>query len=90
MKAHYCQHKKCTMIITEGVYCPNHQRLIITSNSGWTKERILTLTQLWEGGFTANEIVKRMGGTTRNAVIAKARRLKLSGRPSPIKRLSDA
>lgn len=50
----------------------------------WTDERVETLTKLWGEGRTAAEIAKELGGVTRNAVIGKAHRLKLSNRVSPI------
>jgi len=54
---------------------------------GWTDERIEQLRQLWAEGRSASEIAETLGGVTRNAVIGKAHRLGLSGRPSPIKRV---
>ncbi|MCB9958576.1 MAG: global cell cycle regulator GcrA-like protein [Rhodospirillaceae bacterium] len=53
---------------------------------GWTDERIARLSELWGTGKSASEIAEILGGVTRNAVIGKAHRLGLSGRPSPIKR----
>jgi len=50
----------------------------------WTNERVSLLTKLWGEGHTAAEIAKKLGGVTRNAVIGKAHRLKLSNRVSPI------
>ncbi|MEM6780467.1 MAG: GcrA family cell cycle regulator [Pseudomonadota bacterium] len=51
----------------------------------WTEERVDLLKQLWGEGKTAAEIAKALGeGVTRNAVIGKAHRLKLSSRVSPI------
>ena len=50
----------------------------------WTDERVELLTKLWTEGKTAAEIAKELGGVTRNAVIGKAHRLKLSNRVSPI------
>ena len=50
----------------------------------WTDERVNQLKQLWGEGKTAAEIAKMLGGVTRNAVIGKAHRLKLSGRVSPL------
>lgn len=50
----------------------------------WTDERVSVLKKLWGEGHTAAEIAKELGGVTRNAVIGKAHRLKLSGRVSPI------
>ena len=50
----------------------------------WTNERVELLRKLWGEGRTAAEIAKELGGVTRNAVIGKAHRLKLSNRLSPI------
>lgn len=50
----------------------------------WTDERVALLKKLWCEGRTAAEIAKELGGITRNAVIGKAHRLKLSNRVSPI------
>lgn len=50
----------------------------------WTDERVTLLEKLWGEGHTAAEIAKQLGGITRNAVIGKAHRMKLSGRVSPI------
>ncbi len=50
----------------------------------WTDERVALLKRLWGEGKTAAEIAKALGGVTRNAVIGKAHRLKLSNRISPI------
>lgn len=50
----------------------------------WTEERISLLTKLWMEGQTASQIARALGeATTRNAVIGKAHRLGLSGRPAP-------
>jgi len=50
----------------------------------WTDERVALLKKMWGEGKTAAEIAKELGGVTRNAVIGKAHRLKLSNRLSPI------
>lgn len=50
----------------------------------WTDERVTLLKKLWCEGKTAAEIAKELGDVTRNAVIGKAHRLKLSNRVSPI------
>lgn len=50
----------------------------------WTDERVSLLKKLWGEGKTAAEIAGELGGVTRNAVIGKAHRLKLSNRVSPI------
>lgn len=54
----------------------------------WTDERVSLLKKLWGEGKTAAEIAKELGGVTRNAVIGKAHRLKLSNRVSPIQQNS--
>lgn len=50
----------------------------------WTDDRVSLLRKLWGEGHTAAEIAKKLGDVTRNAVIGKAHRLKLSNRASPI------
>lgn len=50
----------------------------------WTDERIHELTRLWDSGHSASHIGKLLG-TSKNAVIGKAHRLKLPSRPSPIR-----
>ena len=51
----------------------------------WSDDRVEVLKKLWGEGKTAAEIAKELGeGVTRNAVIGKAHRLKLSSRISPI------
>jgi GcrA cell cycle regulator len=52
----------------------------------WTNERVDELRRLWGQGQTASRIAELLGGITRNAVIGKAHRLGLCGRPSPIRR----
>ncbi len=56
----------------------------------WTEQKIQMLKDMWGNGYSASEIAKRLGGLTRNAVIGKAHRLKLSGRPSPIRREDES
>ena len=46
----------------------------------WTDERIESLRTMWEKGLTASQIADELGGVSRNAVIGKVHRLKLSGR----------
>lgn len=49
----------------------------------WTEQQIQTLKKMWGNGFSASEIAKSLGGgVTRNAVIGKAHRLKLSAGPA--------
>ena len=54
----------------------------------WSSERIEQLRSLWHDGLSASQIASHLGGITRNAVIGKAHRLGLTGRPSPIKNRS--
>ena len=56
---------------------------------GWTDEKILKLKTLWAEGLTTGEIGKQLG-VSKNAVVGKAHRLGLKGRPSPIKRQEKA
>jgi len=51
----------------------------------WTDEKIVRLKKLWQEGLTTGEIGKRLA-VSKNAVVGKAHRLGLKGRPSPIKR----
>jgi GcrA cell cycle regulator len=46
----------------------------------WTDERVETLRKLWAEGLSASQIAAQLGGVSRNAVIGKVHRLKLSGR----------
>lgn len=50
----------------------------------WTDKRVDVLKKLWSEGKTAAEIASELGGVTRNAVIGKAHRLKLSNRGSMV------
>ena len=56
------------------------------NRSGWTPERIETLSRLWNDGLSASQIAGKLGEVTRNAVIGKVHRLGLplrgkTGRP---------
>lgn len=51
----------------------------------WTPELVKELKRLWKKGLTTSEIGRRIG-ISKNAVVGKAHRLWLEGRPSPIKR----
>ena len=45
----------------------------------WTEQQVQTLRKMWGNGYSASDIAKDLGGgVTRNAVIGKAHRLKLS------------
>ena len=46
----------------------------------WTDERVEQLKKLWTEGLSASQIAAQLGGVSRNAVIGKVHRLKLSGR----------
>lgn len=46
----------------------------------WTDERVEVLKKLWSDGLSASQIAAQLGGVSRNAVIGKVHRLKLSGR----------
>jgi GcrA cell cycle regulator len=50
----------------------------------WTDERVELLKKLWMDGLSASQIANELGdGVTRNAVIGKVHRLKLSTRVKP-------
>ncbi|HHB83366.1 MAG TPA: GcrA cell cycle regulator, partial [Devosia sp.] len=50
----------------------------------WTDDRVSILKKLWMEGLSASQIAVELGeGVTRNAVIGKVHRLKLSGRAKP-------
>ncbi len=51
----------------------------------WTPDVIQRLRTLWAEGISTAEIGNRLG-FSKNAVVGKAHRLKLPGRPSPIQR----
>ncbi len=46
----------------------------------WTDERVEILKTLWAEGLSASQIAAQLGGISRNAVIGKVHRLKLSSR----------
>ena len=46
----------------------------------WTPEKEKKLRELWKKGLSASQIAGQLEGTTRNAVIGKAHRLKLEAR----------
>ena len=55
----------------------------------WNEETIARLRELWAEGHSTAEIGRRMG-ISKNAVVGKAHRLNLDGRPSPIRREGEA
>ncbi len=46
----------------------------------WNDEKVKKLKELWGKGSTASQIAQIIGDVSRNAVIGKANRLKLSGK----------
>ncbi len=46
--------------------------------SAWTDARVESLKTMWQEGFSASQIATRLGHVTRNAVIGKVHRLKLT------------
>jgi GcrA cell cycle regulator len=52
----------------------------LENGMNWTDERVEQLRKLWADGLSASQIAAQMGGVTRNAVIGKVHRLKLSSR----------
>src|ERR1700744_322764 len=46
----------------------------------WTDEGAELLKKLWTEGLSASQIAAELGGITRNAVIGKVHRLRVSGR----------
>lgn len=50
----------------------------------WTPTEEKILKKLWNEGLTGSEIAAELKRHTRNGVIAKKRRMNLSGRPSPV------
>jgi GcrA cell cycle regulator len=46
----------------------------------WTDERVELLRKLWSDGLSASQIAAQLGGVSRNAVIGKVHRMKLSSR----------
>ncbi len=57
--------------------------------TSWTPERYRELARLWDDGLTGGEIAARLG-VSRNAVLAKARRLNLKIRESPLTAAASA
>lgn len=53
------------------------------TGKAWTPEKETQLAELWGAGLTASEIAKKMGVSSRCAVIGKAHRLKLPSRAVP-------
>jgi GcrA cell cycle regulator len=53
---------------------------ILEVSMNWTDERVELLRKLWSEGLSASQIAAQLGGVSRNAVIGKVHRLKLSSR----------
>lgn len=51
----------------------------------WNEKRVARLTELWLDGVSAGQIGNDLG-VSKNAVVGKAHRMRLPGRPSPILR----
>lgn len=51
------------------------------AEAGWSEERENALRRRWNAGFTASEIAKSLGVSSRNAVIGKAHRIGLNSNP---------
>ena len=63
---------------------PGQSESLMETEMTWTDERVMRLRELWAQGFSASQIAGQLGGgVTRNAVIGKVHRLKLSGRAKP-------
>ena len=59
--------------------------------AGWTDARVKLLTSMWNDGSSATEIAAALGGgVTRNGVIGKVSRLKLTRRKATAVRASQA
>ena len=56
----------------------------MASDHDWTEETIAHLRALWDEGLSTAEVGRRMG-LSKNAIIGKARRLRLTPRQSPIR-----
>lgn len=54
------------------------------SDADWTEDKVAKLREIWAAGATSGAIAAAIG-MSKNAVVGKAHRLGLPGRPSPIK-----
>ena len=59
----------------------------MNAETPWTDDLVLRLRKLWTEGQPASEIARRLR-RSKNAVVAKADRIGLPGRPSPIRQAS--
>lgn len=53
--------------------------------SSWTPDLVSALTAAWESGASVSAIARQLG-VTKNAVMGKVHRLRLTPRPSPLPR----
>lgn len=47
----------------------------MNEHAEWTPDRVERMNDLWANGFSASQIARYLGSTTRNAVISKLHRL---------------
>ena len=50
------------------------------TKNNWTEDRVNTLKNMWADGYSASEIAKKIGATSRGAVLGKIHRLGISHR----------
>lgn len=62
---------------------------IMHAHDGWTDKEIAMLRKLWPGAAMSAATIGARMGKSKSAIIAKARRLNLPGRASPIKPRSE-
>src|SRR5687768_6257906 len=77
------QSHECYIDQSQGTV-PRPEAELNDAGSIWTDTLQARLRELWEQGLTASQIATELC-VTRNAVIGKAHRLGLAGRPSPIR-----
>jgi GcrA cell cycle regulator len=65
--------------------CGGHLRGNAAGSPRWNDATIQALRDLWTAGYSTSEIGRRLG-FSKNAIVGKAHRLDLDGRPSPIRR----
>jgi len=58
----------------------------VKQTGAWTDDLVLRLRELWAQGLTASQIAAALPGFSRNAILGKVHRLKLSSRPPPLQR----
>lgn len=55
----------------------------------WTEDRVERLKRLWQGGLSASQVARRLGGVSRSAVIGKLYRLGLAGKGGTTRRQAE-